>query len=105
MTTFYPLEDRVLIKRDENAERVGTIFIPEHIREKNPPQIGTIIAIGCGKTVNGMFIQPTVKVRDRIIFGKYSGTDIKLNNEKLTILREGDILGIIFEDESPKPSS
>ena len=90
-----PLHDRVLIRRVEEKESVrGGIIIPDTAKEK--PQEGEIIAAGNGRTKDdGTVIPLDVKVGDRILFGKYSGTDITLDNEELLILREEDILAVI----------
>lgn len=96
MTHFAPLEDRVLVRRiAADTMYKGIIFIPDSRQEK--PQIGEIVAVGPGKYEGADCITPAVKPGDRIMFGKYSGTEIKLNGEDLTIMREGDILGIVSE--------
>ena len=90
-----PLQDRVIVKRVEEEERTkGGIIIPDTAKEK--PQEGQIIAVGPGKvTDDGTKIPMEVKVGDRILFGKYSGTEIKIDGEEHLIMREDDILGII----------
>jgi chaperonin GroES len=90
-----PLQDRVIVKRVEEEEKTkGGIIIPETAKEK--PQEGKIIAAGPGKvTDDGKKIPMEVKVGDRILFGKYSGTEIKIDGEEHLIMREDDILGII----------
>jgi chaperonin GroES len=90
-----PLGDRVLIKRVAEEEKTkGGIIIPDTAKEK--PQEGKVIAVGKGKTNEEGKVTPLdVKAGDRILFGKYSGTEIKLNGEEHLILREEDILGII----------
>jgi chaperonin GroES len=87
-----PLHDRVLVKRIEEKETVrGGIIIPDTAKEK--PQEGEVIAVGAGKlTDKGERIPLDVKTGDRILFGKYSGTDIKIENEEYLILREEEIL-------------
>ena len=86
-----PLHDRVLIKRIEEKETVkGGIIIPDTAKEK--PQEGEVIAVGAGKLEKGHRIELDVKVGDRVLFGKYSGTDIKLDDVEYLILREEDIL-------------
>ncbi|MCX5812905.1 MAG: co-chaperone GroES [Proteobacteria bacterium] len=89
-----PLQDRVLIKRIEEEEKTkGGIIIPDAAKEK--PQEGKVIAVGDGKTLeNGTKAPLTVKVGDKILFGKYSGTEIKVDGEEHLILREDDILAI-----------
>jgi chaperonin GroES len=90
-----PLHDRVIIKRVEEQETVrGGIIIPDTAKEK--PQEGEVIAAGTGKRLeSGQIIPLEVKAGDRVLFGKYSGTEIKLEGEELLILREDEILGII----------
>ena len=95
MAKVRPLNDRVLVKRVEEGEQVrGGIIIPDSAKEK--PQEGEVIAIGNGKLLdNGTRIEPGVKVGDKILFGKYSGNEIKLDDEEYLIMREDDILGVI----------
>ena len=90
-----PLQDRVIVKRLEEEEKTkGGIIIPDTAKEK--PQEGKVIATGKGKvTEDGKVIPLDVKVGDRILFGKYSGTEIKIGGEEHLIMREEDILGII----------
>src|SRR4030043_199453 len=90
-----PLQDRVIVKRLEEEEKTkGGIIIPDTAKEK--PQEGKVIAVGKGKvTEDGKVIPLDVKVGDRILFGKYSGTEIKVEGEEHLIMREEDILGII----------
>jgi chaperonin GroES len=90
-----PLHDRVVIKRIEEKETLkGGIIIPDTAKEK--PQEGEVIAVGHGKkTDKGEVIALDVKVGDRILFGKYSGTEIKLDNEEYLIIREDEVLGVI----------
>ncbi len=90
-----PLQDRVIVKRLEEEEKTkGGIIIPDTAKEK--PQEGKIIAIGKGKmTEDGKLIPLDVKVGDKILFGKYSGTEIKIEGEEHLIMREEDILGVI----------
>jgi chaperonin GroES len=86
-----PLHDRVIIRRIEEKESVkGGIIIPDTAKEK--PQEGEVIAVGAGKLEKGQRIPLDVEVGDRVLFGKYSGTDIKLDNEDYLILREEEIL-------------
>ncbi len=90
-----PLQDRVLVKRVEAVEEVrGSIVIPDTAKEK--PQEGEIIAVGDGKVLdNGTKVELTVKVGDRVLFGKYSGSDVTLDDEEYLIMREDDILGVL----------
>jgi chaperonin GroES len=90
-----PLHDRILIKRVEEKETIkGGIIIPDTAKEK--PQEGEVIAVGGGKkTEEGKVIPLDVKAGDRILFGKYSGTEIKIDEEEFLIIREDEVLGII----------
>jgi chaperonin GroES len=89
-TTFKPLADRVLIETVAAEEKTASgIFIPDTAKEK--PLQGTVIAVGNGKTDEPM----TVKVGDTVIYGQYSGTEIKLDNKKYLIMKEADIYGIL----------
>jgi chaperonin GroES len=90
-----PLHDRILVKRIDEKETVkGGIIIPDTAKEK--PQEGTIIAIGAGKLDDsGKRVPLDVKVGDKVLFGKYSGNEIKIDDIEHVILREDDILGII----------
>ena len=92
---FRPLHDRILIKRIEEKESVkGGIIIPDTAKEK--PQEGEVVAVGHGKkTEEGEVIALDVKAGDRILFGKYSGAEIKLDGQEYLILREEEVLGII----------
>lgn len=90
-----PLQDRILLERAEEKEQVkGGIIIPDTAKEK--PQEGKVVAVGPGKVLNdGTKIELTVKVGDKVLFGKYAGTDVKVNDKEYLIVREDDILGII----------
>jgi chaperonin GroES len=90
-----PLQDRVIVKRLEEEEKTkGGIIIPDTAKEK--PQEGKVIAVGKGKmTDEGKLIPLDVKAGDRILFGKYSGTEVKIEGEEHLIMREEDILGVI----------
>lgn len=90
-----PLQDRVIVKRVEEEEKSkGGIIIPDTAKEK--PQEGKVVAVGKGKVNDDGKITPLdVKVNDRILFGKYSGTEINVDGEEHLIMREDDILGII----------
>jgi chaperonin GroES len=89
-----PLHDRVLIKRIEEKETVkGGIIIPDTAKEK--PQEGEVVAVGAGKMEKGQRIPLDVKAGDRVLFGKYSGTEIRIEDEEYLILREEEILARI----------
>lgn len=93
--TFRPLHDRVLVRRIESDEKTaGGIIIPDTAKEK--PQQGEVIAVGPGaRDDSGKLVELDVKVGDRILFGKWSGTEIKLNGEDLLIMKESDVMGVI----------
>ena len=90
-----PLGDRLLVKRIEEEEKSkGGIIIPDSAKEK--PQEGEVVAVGKGKMLeDGKMVALEVKAGDRILFGKYSGTDVKLEGEEHLIMREDDVLGIM----------
>ena len=90
-----PLHDRVLVKRIEPKEVVhGSIIIPDTAKEK--PQEGEVIAVGNGKLLdNGKIAPMNVKAGDRILFGKYSGSEVKIDDQEYLIMREDDILGVL----------
>jgi chaperonin GroES len=89
-----PLHDRILVRRLDPAEQVkGGIIVPDTAKEK--PQEGVVVAVGNGKRLeNGTRLEMAVKEGDHILFGKYSGTDVKIEGEELLILREDDVLAI-----------
>jgi len=95
MANIRPLQDRVILKRVKEEEKTkGGIIIPDTAKEK--PIEGEVIAIGSGKVLeDGTVRKLDVKVGDRVLFGKYSGTEVKLDGEEHLIVREDDILGII----------
>jgi len=90
-----PLHDRVLIRRlEEKESRIGGIIIPDSAKEK--PQQGEVKGVGSGKlSLKGERFAPEVKTGDRILFGKYSGSEIKIDGEEYLILREDEILGVL----------
>jgi chaperonin GroES len=92
---FKPLHDRVLVRRVEGEEKTkGGLIIPETAKEK--PAEGEIIATGDGaRKDSGELIAPAVKTGDRVLFGKWSGTEVTVDGEELLIMKEGDILGVI----------
>ena len=95
-----PLYDRIVVKRIEEKEQMqGGLYIPDTAKEK--PQEGEVVAVGKGKRLeDGKVVALDVQVGDRILFGKYSGNDIKLDGEEYMIMREDEILGIL--DRQPK---
>ena len=97
-TSFTPLHDRILVRRMEEGESIrGGIIIPDSAKEK--PQQGEVIAVGKGKSNDeGKVFPLDVKKGDTILFGKYSGTEIKLDGEEFLIMREEEVLGIVKKE-------
>ena len=93
-TKVTPLSDRVVVRALEETEQMrGGLFIPDTAKEK--PMQGEIIAIGPGKYEDGKLVPMTVKAGDKVLYGKYSGTEVTLDDEQYLILRESDVLAII----------
>ena len=89
-----PLHDRIIVKRvDEEEKTAGGIIIPDAAKEK--PQEGMVVAVGSGKREDGKVVALDVKAGDKVLFGKYSGTEIELDGDEHLIMREDDILGIV----------
>ena len=99
---FRPLHDRVLVKRIEGEEKTkGGIIIPDTAKEK--PMEGKVIAVGSGvRNEDGKLTPLDVKAGDRILFGKWSGTEVKMDGDELLIMKESDILGIVDESSKKK---
>ncbi len=95
MASIKPLQDRVVVERIEAEEKTASgIVLPGAAAEK--PDTGIVVAVGDGKTLdNGTKITPSVKVGDKVIFGKYAGQSVKLDGKELLVMREDDIFGII----------
>jgi len=92
---FRPLHDRVLVKRvEQETKTAGGIILPEAAQEK--PSEGEIIAVGSGvRGDNGEFVALDVKAGDRVLFGKWSGTEVKVDGQDLLIMKESDIMGVV----------
>ncbi len=103
--SFKPLHDRVLVRRvTSEAKSAGGIIIPDTAQEK--PMEGEVVAVGGGARNEKGEIQPMdVKVGDRILFGKWSGTEVKMNGEELIIMKESDIMGVIEVTASKKKAA
>jgi chaperonin GroES len=103
--TFRPLHDRILVRRIEAEEKtVGGIIIPDTVKEK--PQQGEVIAAGPGARDDSGQLRPLdVKAGDRILFGKWSGTEIKLDGEDLLIMKEADVLGVMEAEARAKKAA
>ena len=97
-----PLRDRVLVERiEEQEQKVGGIYIPDSAREK--PQQGTVIAAGNGRvTEKGQIIPLDIKVGERILFGKFAGTEIKIEGKEYLIIREEEVLGVLEGVREPE---
>jgi chaperonin GroES len=102
---FRPLHDRVVVKRIEAEEKsAGGIIIPDTAKEK--PQQGEVIAVGPGgRDETGKLIPIDVKAGDRVLFGKWSGTEVKLDGVEYLIMKESDIMGVLSEGESKKKAA
>lgn len=103
--TFRPLHDRILVRRIEAEEKTaGGIIIPDTAKEK--PMEGEVIAVGPGaRDEAGKLVELDVKVGDRILFGKWSGTEIKLGGEDLLIMKESDVMGVIEQTTALKKAA
>ena len=102
---FRPLHDRVVIRRIEGEDKTkGGILIPDTVKEK--PQEGEVIAVGPGaRDENGKLIALEVKAGDRVLFGKWSGSEVKIDAEDLLIMKESDILGVIERAAAAKKAA
>jgi len=99
-----PLYDRIVVKRleDEKENKIGGLFIPDSAKEK--PQEGEVVAVGKGKRLeDGKLVPLDVEKGNRILFGKYSGSEIRIDGEEFLIMREDEVLGVL-EGASKKPS-
>ncbi len=103
--SFRPLHDRILVRRVESEEKTkGGIIIPDTAKEK--PQEGEVIAVGPGaRNESGQIQALDVKVGDRILFGKWSGTEIKIDGEDLLIMKESDVMGVIQAQAEQKKAA
>jgi chaperonin GroES len=102
---FRPLHDRVVVRRVESEEKTaGGIIIPDTAKEK--PQEGEVIAVGAGaRDESGKLVPLDVKAGDRVLFGKWSGTEVKLNGEDLLIMKEADIMGVIEQSSAARKAA
>lgn len=103
--TFRPLHDRILVRRiDAEEKTAGGLIIPDSAKEK--PQEGEVLAVGSGaRSENGTLTPLDVKPGDRILFGKWSGTEIRLDGEDLLIMKESDVMGVIETPASAKQAA
>jgi chaperonin GroES len=102
---FRPLHDRVLVRRiDAEEKSAGGIIIPDTAKEK--PQEGEIVAVGPGaRNEQGQLVPPEVKAGDRVLFGKWSGTEVKIDGKDLLIMKESDLLGIVEHSSKLKKAA
>jgi chaperonin GroES len=102
---FRPLHDRIVIKRIEaEAKSAGGIIIPDTAKEK--PQQGEVVAVGPGgRDESGKLIPIDVKAGDRVLFGKWSGTEVKIDDQEYLIMKESDIMGVLVETEARKKAA
>lgn len=91
--TIRPLRDRIVVSRETETTTAGGIVIPDTAAEK--PVMGVVAAVGPGKVENGTVIEPAVKEGDKVLFGKYAGTEVELHGKEFVVMREDDIMGII----------
>jgi chaperonin GroES len=101
-TSIRPINDRIIVQRIEDQEQMrGGLYIPDTAKEK--PQEGKVIAVGNGKLLeNGTRTPIDIKAGDKVLFGKYAGTEVKLDGEEYLILREDDVLGVIEDTAKGK---
>jgi chaperonin GroES len=102
---FRPLHDRIVIKRIEaEAKSAGGIIIPDTAKEK--PQQGEVVAVGPGgRDETGKLIPIDVKAGDRVLFGKWSGTDVKIDDDEYLIMKESDVMGVLVETEARRKAA
>ena len=102
---FRPLHDRVVVERiDAEGKTAGGIIIPDTAKEK--PQQGTVVAVGPGgRDETGKLIPPDVKAGDRVLFGKWSGTELKLDGVEYLIMKESDIMGVLVEEQARRKAA
>jgi len=90
-----PLGDRVTLRELKRAEKIGSIFIPDTASDQAPARRAEILAVGPGAVVDGKLVEPRVKAGETVLFGKYSGTEIEVDGEKIIVCREEDLLGVV----------
>jgi len=97
---FRPLHDRIVIKRiDADAKSAGGIIIPDTVKEK--PQQGVVVAVGPGgRDESGKLIPIDIKVGERVLFGKWSGTEVRIDDDDYLIMKESDVMGVLVESEA-----
>ena len=102
---FRPLHDRIVIKRIEaDAKSAGGIIIPDTVKEK--PQQGEVVAVGPGgRDESGKLIPIDLKIGDRVLFGKWSGTEVRISDDDYLIMKESDVMGVLVESEARKKAA
>ena len=102
---FRPLHDRVVIRRLEGDEKTkGGIIIPDNAKEK--PQEGEVVAVGPGaRDETGKFVPIDLKAGDRVLFGKWSGTEVKIDGEELLVMKEADVMGVLEGDPARRKAA
>lgn len=96
MASLKPLGDRVVVKPQEAETKTASgLFIPDTAKEK--PQRGTVVAVGAGRVENGVKVEMSVNVGETVLYGKYAGTEVRVGDEDLLIMRESDILGVVAD--------
>jgi chaperonin GroES len=102
---FRPLHDRVVIKRIEaDAKSAGGIIIPDTVKEK--PQQGEVVAVGPGgRDESGKLIPIDIKIGDRVLFGKWSGTEVRIDDDDYLIMKESDVMGVLVEPEARRKAA
>jgi chaperonin GroES len=102
---FRPLHDRIVVKRIEaEAKTAGGIIIPDTVKEK--PQQGEVIAVGPGgRDENGKLIPIDIKAGDRVLFGKWSGTEVRIDDQEYLIMKESDVMGVLVDAEARRKAA
>lgn len=90
-----PLGDRVTLREIKREEKIGSLYIPNNASDQSPTRKAKIIAVGPGKVVDGKLLEPRVKEGETVLFGKYSGTELDVEGEKIIVCREEDLLGVV----------
>lgn len=92
-----PMGDRILVRPEKDGETKSGLIIPETVKDAEKPQQGTVVAVGAGKEEDGVEVPMKLKKGDRVLYGKYSGAELKLDNEVYLMMRQDDVFGIVKE--------
>lgn len=96
LTKIRPLADRLVVKELPREQKVGSLFIPETASDQQPVRRAEVVAVGPGRvTESGKLIEPRIKTGERVLFGKYSGTEMSIDGEKFVVMKFDDVLGVI----------